>query len=67
MAAKLGGESGVDSVAAIQRGAEIGAVCKISNHPVSCEGVIGDGVFTGHRVVLINDRRYWAVTVTNPC
>mgnify|MGYP000140312050 CR=1 FL=1 len=40
----------------IQRGATIGARCKISSHSFICEGVcIEDGVFVGHGVVFIND------------
>jgi UDP-2-acetamido-3-amino-2,3-dideoxy-glucuronate N-acetyltransferase len=40
----------------IQRGAAIGANCKVSSHTFICEGVtIGDGVFIGHGVMFIND------------
>jgi UDP-2-acetamido-3-amino-2,3-dideoxy-glucuronate N-acetyltransferase len=36
----------------------IGRNCKISSHTFICEGVeIGDGVFVGHNVSFINDRR----------
>src|SRR5207244_13553415 len=41
----------------IQKGATIGALCKISSHTFICEGVtIEDRVFVGHNVVFINDR-----------
>lgn len=40
----------------IQKGARIGARCKISTHTFICEGVtIGDGVFVGHNVTFVND------------
>jgi len=40
----------------IQRGARIGAYCKISSHTFICSGVeIEDGVFVGHGVMFIND------------
>jgi acetyltransferase-like isoleucine patch superfamily enzyme len=42
----------------IQRGAVIGARCKVQSHSFICDGVeIGDEVFVGHNVVFINDRR----------
>jgi acetyltransferase-like isoleucine patch superfamily enzyme len=47
----------------IQRGAVVGARCKISSHSFVCEGVeLGDGVFVGHGVVFTNDRYPRAVT-----
>jgi UDP-2-acetamido-3-amino-2,3-dideoxy-glucuronate N-acetyltransferase len=40
----------------IQRGAEIGARCKIQSHAFICDGVrIEDEVFVGHGVLFIND------------
>lgn len=40
----------------MQRGAEIGAGCKVQSHTFICDGVrIGDGVFVGHGVTFIND------------
>jgi UDP-2-acetamido-3-amino-2,3-dideoxy-glucuronate N-acetyltransferase len=40
----------------IQRGAAIGARCKISSHTFICEGVVvEDEVFVGHNVTFIND------------
>jgi len=39
----------------IQKGASVGANCKISSHTFVCEGVaIGDGVFVGHGVMFTN-------------
>jgi len=41
----------------IQKGASIGAFCKISSHTFICEGVaIGDRVCVGHSVTFINDK-----------
>ena len=41
----------------IQRGARIGARCKVQSHTFVCEGVtIEDGVFIGHGVVFVNDK-----------
>lgn len=42
----------------IQRGAVIGARCKIQSHTFICDGVtIEDEVFIGHGVMFINDKR----------
>ena len=42
----------------IQRGAVVGARCKISSHSFVCSGVeIGDEVFIGHGVLFVNDNR----------
>ena len=47
----------------IQKGAQIGASCKISSHTFICEGVtIGDRVCVGHGVTFINDRYPRATT-----
>lgn len=47
----------------VQRGAHIGANCKISSHTFICEGVtIEDGVFIGHGVMFVNDLYPQAVT-----
>jgi acetyltransferase-like isoleucine patch superfamily enzyme len=41
----------------VQRGAKIGARCKIQSHSFICDGVIiEDEVFVGHNVTFINDR-----------
>lgn len=47
----------------IQRGAVVGARCKISSHSFVCSGVeIGDEVFVGHGVLFVNDNRPHATT-----
>ena len=52
----IGDETRIGTFVEIQKGARIGARCKISSHTFICEGVrIGDGVFVGHNVSFIND------------
>jgi UDP-2-acetamido-3-amino-2,3-dideoxy-glucuronate N-acetyltransferase len=47
----------------IQRGASIGARCKIQSHTFICDGVtIEDEVFVGHGVMFINDKYPRATT-----
>jgi acetyltransferase-like isoleucine patch superfamily enzyme len=47
----------------IQRGAVIGANCKIQSHTFICDGVtIEDEVFVGHGVMFINDKYPRATT-----
>jgi acetyltransferase-like isoleucine patch superfamily enzyme len=54
----IGDDTRVGAFVEIQRGARVGARCKISSHTFICEGVsIGDDVFIGHGVMFINDRR----------
>jgi UDP-2-acetamido-3-amino-2,3-dideoxy-glucuronate N-acetyltransferase len=54
----VGDETRIGTFVEIQRGARIGARCKISSHTFICEGVrVEDEVFVGHGVVFINDRR----------
>ena len=54
---EIGDETKIGSFVEIQKGARIGARCKISSHTFICEGVtIEDGVFVGHGVTFINDR-----------
>jgi len=54
---RIGAESRIGPFVEIQRGAQIGARCKIQSHTFICEGVrMGDGVFVGHGVVFINDK-----------
>ena len=54
---RIGEGSQIGPFVEIQRGAEIGARCKVQSHTFVCEGVrIGDGVFVGHGVVFINDK-----------
>src|SRR5437773_3383431 len=41
----------------IQRGARIGARCKVQSHTFVCDGVtIADEVFVGHGVMFVNDK-----------
>jgi acetyltransferase-like isoleucine patch superfamily enzyme len=52
----IGDETKVGTFVEIQKGAAIGARCKISSHSFICEGVtIEEGVFIGHGVMFIND------------
>lgn len=61
---EIGDETRIGSFVEIQKGAKIGARCKISSHTFICEGVsIESEVFVGHGVTFINDRRPKA---TNP-
>jgi len=60
---EVGAGSRIGTFVEIQKGAVIGANCKISSHTFICEGVtIEDGVFVGHGVMFINDTRPSAVT-----
>jgi len=53
---QIGAGTKIGSFVEIQKGASIGARCKISSHSFICEGVeIDDGVFVGHGVMFIND------------
>ncbi len=55
---EIGENSKIGSFVEIQKGAKIGPNCKISSHTFVCEGVeIGKGVFVGHNVSFINDKR----------
>lgn len=54
----VGDDTRIGTFVEIQRGARIGARCKIQSHTFICDGVtIGDGVFVGHGVMFINDKR----------
>jgi acetyltransferase-like isoleucine patch superfamily enzyme len=53
----IGDESKIGAFVEIQKGAAVGARCKISSHTFICEGVtIQEGVFVGHGVMFTNDR-----------
>src|ERR1041385_2549768 len=55
---RIGDGTRVGPFVEIQRGAVIGARCKIQSHAFVCDGVvIEDEVFVGHGVMFINDRR----------
>ncbi|MGZ8928975.1 MAG: acyltransferase [Methylobacter sp.] len=52
----IGEDSKIGTFVEIQKGASVGARCKISSHTFICEGVdIEDGVFVGHGVMFTND------------
>ena len=54
---EIGDETRIGSFVEIQKGAKVGARCKISSHSFICEGVVLEaGVFVGHGVTFINDR-----------
>ncbi|MDQ5808500.1 MAG: N-acetyltransferase, partial [Actinomycetota bacterium] len=54
---RIGDRSRIGTFVEIQRGAVIGADCKIQSHTFVCDGVtIGDGVFVGHGVMFTNDK-----------
>jgi len=53
----VGDDSKIGAFVEIQKGALIGARCKISSHTFICEGVtVEDEVFIGHGVMFTNDR-----------
>jgi len=59
----VGDGTKIGSFVEIQKGAVVGARCKISSHTFVCEGVLlEDEVFVGHGVLFINDRYPRAVT-----
>ncbi len=54
---RIGDETRVGPFVEIQRGASIGARCKIQSHTFVCDGVeIEDEVFVGHGVMFVNDK-----------
>jgi UDP-2-acetamido-3-amino-2,3-dideoxy-glucuronate N-acetyltransferase len=54
---RIGDNTRIGAFVEIQRGAVIGASCKIESHTFICDGVaIEDDVFVGHGVVFINDK-----------
>jgi acetyltransferase-like isoleucine patch superfamily enzyme len=60
---RIGADSRIGSFVEIQRGATVGARCKISSHSFLCEGVtLDDEVFIGHGVLFTNDRHPRATT-----
>jgi acetyltransferase-like isoleucine patch superfamily enzyme len=53
----IGAGTRIGTFVEVQRGAEIGARCKIQSHTFVCDGVrIEDEVFVGHGVVFVNDK-----------
>jgi UDP-2-acetamido-3-amino-2,3-dideoxy-glucuronate N-acetyltransferase len=60
---RIGDGTRVGPYVEIQRGATIGARCKIQSHTFVCEGVeIQDEAFVGHGVMFINDKTPRATT-----
>lgn len=60
---RIGDSTRIGPYVEIQRGAVIGANCKIQSHTFICDGVtIEDEVFVGHGVMFINDKRPRATT-----
>ena len=54
---EIGDGTQIGTFVEIQRGAVIGARCKVSSHTFVCSGVeIGDEVFVGHGVTFVNDK-----------
>jgi acetyltransferase-like isoleucine patch superfamily enzyme len=54
---KIGDDTKVGTFVEIQKGATVGARCKISSHTFICEGVtLQDEVFVGHGVMFTNDK-----------
>jgi acetyltransferase-like isoleucine patch superfamily enzyme len=59
----IGDDTKVGAFVEVQKGAVIGAHCKVSSHTFVCEGVIvEDEVFIGHGVMFTNDRYPRATT-----
>lgn len=55
---RIGASTRIGTFVEVQRGARIGAHCKIQSHSFICDGVtIGDRVFVGHGVMFVNDKR----------
>lgn len=54
----IGDDTRIGPYVEVQRGAVIGARCKVQSHTFVCDGiVIEDDVFVGHGVMFINDKR----------
>lgn len=55
---EIGAGSRIGTFVEIQGGVVVGSNCKVQSHTFICEGVtIGDGVFVGHGVMFVNDKR----------
>jgi UDP-2-acetamido-3-amino-2,3-dideoxy-glucuronate N-acetyltransferase len=62
---RIGAESRIGPFVEIQRGASVGARCKIQSHTFICEGVeIHDEVFVGHGVMFVDDKQPRATNVS---
>ncbi len=61
---RIGDGTRIGTFVEIQRGATIGAACKIQSHTFICDGIeIGDRVFVGHGVTFVNDKEPRATAV----
>jgi UDP-2-acetamido-3-amino-2,3-dideoxy-glucuronate N-acetyltransferase len=55
---RIGDRTRIGPFVEIQRGAVVGADCKIQSHTFICDGVTNeDEVFVGHGVMFVNDKR----------
>lgn len=62
---EIGDDTRIGPFVEIQRGARIGARCKVQSHSFVCEGVtVEDEVFVGHGVMFVNDKYPRATTAT---
>ena len=62
---RIGDDTRVGPFVEIQRGAVVGARCKIQSHTFICDGIeIEDEVFVGHGVMFVNDKRPRATNET---
>jgi len=53
----IGDDTRIGTFVEIQKGASVGARCKVSSHTFICEGVtVADECFIGHGVMFINDK-----------
>jgi acetyltransferase-like isoleucine patch superfamily enzyme len=60
---RIGEKTRIGPFVEVQRGAVIGANCKIQSHSFICDGVtIEDEVFVGHGVMFVNDKYPRATT-----
>ena len=60
---RIGDNTRIGPFVEVQRGAVIGANCKIQSHTFICDGVtIEDEVFVGHGVMFVNDKFPQATT-----
>ncbi len=54
---RIGARTRIGTFVEVQRGAQIGAACKVQSHTFICDGVrIGDECFVGHGVTFVNDK-----------
>ena len=62
---RIGDNTRIGPFVEVQRGAAIGANCKIQSHTFICDGVtIEDDVFIGHGVMFVNDKFPRATTAS---